>query len=63
MLPLTKVKLQKLWFFGNWNSKAKIVFLLEILGIVIREASLQHFLSQHRLTSWLVFRLKAPRRL
>jgi hypothetical protein len=64
MLPLAEIRLQKLQLFGKWNTEAKIEFLFKILGSVVGEASLQHFLCRHKLTSWLIqARLKAPRRL
>jgi hypothetical protein len=63
MLPPAKVKIRNLRFFRHQNSEAEIMFLLEVVGRVVREASLQHFMCRHKLASWLVPRLEAPIRL
>jgi hypothetical protein len=63
MLPLAKVKIRNLRFFRHQNSEAEIMFLLEVVGRVVREASLQHFMCRHKLASWLILRLEAPIRL
>jgi hypothetical protein len=62
-LPLTKVQVWKLRFFGSWDSQAKVVFLHKILGRVVGEESLQHLLGRCKVAYGFVTGLKVPGRL
>jgi hypothetical protein len=62
-LPLTKVESGKLWFFGSWDAKGKIVILHKILGHAAGAASLQYFLGGHKVVSCFVTGLKISSRL